>query len=411
VRQRDRQIGSGDPVQPKYERIAFDKPLIAPQGQPLAAFVCPGHPLLDAVLDLTLERQRDLMKRGAVLIDSRDLGTIPRVLFFLEHAITDASLTAAGERRTISRRMLYVEMDAEGKASHLHYAPYLDYRPLAAGEPDPAVLLAHPELAWITRDLEKRALGHAIANVVPGHVQEVRNRRLGWIDKTRVAVKDRLTKEIAHWDHRAEQLKLQEQAGRAGARLNSGEARRRADDMQARLQRRLAELDREAQISALPPVVIGGIAVLPMGLLNQITGRSPLAANAPADTQASAARARAAVMETERRLGFEPTDREFEKLGYDIESRIPGSGKLRFIEVKGRIKGADTLTVTKNEILTSLNQSEQFILAMVEFIDDKTHRVRYLRNPFVDAGVTRNFNGTSADFKFADLLARAGDPA
>jgi hypothetical protein len=224
-------------------------------------------------------------------------------------------------------------------------------------------------------------------------------------------VKDRLTKEIAHWDHRAEQLKLQEQAGRAGARLNSGEARRRADDMQARLQRRLAELDREAQISALPPVVIGGVAVLPMGLLNQITGRNPLAANAPADTQASAARARAAVMETERRLGFEPTDREFEKLGYDIESRIPGSGKLRFIEVKGRIKGADTLTVTKNEILTSLNQSEHFILAMVEFIDNKTHRVRYLRNPFVDAGVTRNFNGTSADFKFADLLARAGDPS
>ena len=43
-------------------------------------------------------------------------------------------------------------------------------------------------------------------------------------------------------------------------------------------------------------------------------------------TQASAARARAIVMETERRLGFEPTDREFEKLGYDIESRVPTSG-------------------------------------------------------------------------------------
>ena len=27
-------------------------------------------------------------------------------------------------------------------------------------------------------------------------------------------------------------------------------------------------------------------------------------------------------MEVERALGFEPTDREFEKLGYDIESRV-----------------------------------------------------------------------------------------
>ena len=59
-----------------------------------------------------------------------------------------------------------------------------------------------------------------------------------------------------------------------------------------------------------------------------------------ADTQASAARARAIVMEVERGLGFDPTDREFEKLGYDIESRVPGTGKLRFIEVKGRVSGA-----------------------------------------------------------------------
>ena len=66
VRHRDRQIGAGDPVLPRYERIVFEKDLIAPPGQPLAAFVCPGHPLLDAVLDLTLERQRDLMKRGTV---------------------------------------------------------------------------------------------------------------------------------------------------------------------------------------------------------------------------------------------------------------------------------------------------------------------------------------------------------
>ena len=53
-------------------------------------------------------------------------------------------------------------------------------------------------------------------------------------------------------------------------------------------------------------------------------------------------------MEVERGLGFEPTDREFEKLGYDIESRIPGTGRLRFIEVKGRRADAPTVTVTKN---------------------------------------------------------------
>lgn len=52
VRNRDRLIGTGEPVLPRYERIAFEKSLIAPQGEPLAAFICPGHPLLDSTLDL-----------------------------------------------------------------------------------------------------------------------------------------------------------------------------------------------------------------------------------------------------------------------------------------------------------------------------------------------------------------------
>ena len=93
VRNRDRQIGIGEPVLPRYERIAFEKTLIAPSGEPLAAFICPGHPLLDSVIDLTLERHRDLLKRGAVLVDESDTSTEPRVLFYLEHAVQDASLT------------------------------------------------------------------------------------------------------------------------------------------------------------------------------------------------------------------------------------------------------------------------------------------------------------------------------
>ena len=77
-------------------------------------------------------------------------------------------------------------------------------------------------------------------------------------------------------------------------------------------------------------------------------------------------------MEIERGLGFEPTDREFEKLGYDIESRVPGTGKLRFIEVKGRVAGRDDDHRDQNEILYSLNKPDDFILAIVEFDGDDT---------------------------------------
>src|SRR5580704_11075606 len=301
VRNRDRLIGTGEPVLPRYERIAFEKSLIAPQGEPLAAFVCPGHPLLDATLDLTLDRHRDLLRRGTVLVDQSDSGTTLRVLFYLEHAVQDASMLKNGDRRTISRQMLYVELDAEGGARHLHYAPYLDYRPLRNDEPGVDRVLARPESSWITRDLEQKALAHAIAEMVPEHLKEVRDRRSAWIDKARVAVKDRLTKEIGYWDHRAQDLKLQEQAGKPNARLNSQEASRRADDLQSRLQKRMGDLDLEAQVSALPPVALGGFIVLPAGLIAEMTGRPLPKSTQAVDTQASAARARAVVMQVERR--------------------------------------------------------------------------------------------------------------
>lgn len=407
IRNRDRLVGVGEPVLPRYERVAFQKDLVAPQGHPLAAFVCPGHPLLDATLDLTLERHRDLLRRGTVLVDERDSGKEPRLLFYLEHAIQDGSQTPSGDRRVISRRMLHVEMDAAGNTRHLNYAPYLDYRPLRAEEPGIEALLERPECSWITRELEQKATSYAIANVVPEHLEELRDRRLAWIEKARAAVKDRLTKEISYWDHRSEQLKLQEQAGKPNARVNSKEARRRADNLQARLQKRMEKLDLEKQISALPPVALGGLIVVPMGLLADMTGEALPTALQGGDKQASAARARAAVMEIERELGFHPTDREFEKLGYDIESKDPETGKLRFIEVKGRISGADTITVTRNEILYSLNKPEDFILAIVEFLDDTEHRVHYLRRPFQK---DPDFGVTSVNYNLPELLARAEAP-
>ena len=408
VRNRDRLIGIGEPVLPRYERIAFEKSLVAPQGQPLAAFVCPGHPLLDAVIDLTLERHRDLLKRGAVLVDERDEGDRPRVLFYLEHAIQDASLTRSGDRRIVSKRMHYVELDADGVTRHVHYAPYLDYRPLGEHDPGLASILDRPECAWIDRELEKKAAGYTVASVVPEHLAEVRTSRLALIAKTEAAVKDRLTKEINYWDHRAEELKLQEQAGKTGARLNSGEARKRADMLQARLRKRLEELKLEAQISPLPPVVLGGLLVVPKGLINEMNGRESASSKVAVDTQESAARARSIIMETERTLGFDPTDREFEKLGYDIESRVPDTGKLRFIEVKGRVSDASTVTVTRNEILYSLNKPEDFILGIVEFLDDGGHRVHYVREPFRREP---DFGVTSVNYDFAELLARAEQPS
>ena len=407
VRDRDRLSGLGEPVLQRYERITFDKSLLASPGQPAAAFVCPGHPLLDATIDLTLERNRGVLRQSTVLVDDNDPGDEPRILMSLEHSIQDGSRTRSGEQQTVSKRILHIEVDSQHESVGKYYAPYLDYRPLGDGEPSVQELVNRPESSWIGTDLEAKAVEFAVSRLVPEHVEEIRSRKLELLSKTEAAVKERLTKEIAYWDHRAADLHSQEQAGKPNARLNSSEARRRADDLQGRLQKRMDDIQRERQLSPLPPVVLGGVLVVPSGLLRKLSGASRPPSIAQ-DTQAAAARARAAVMETERDLGFDPVDREFDKLGYDVESKVPGTGKLRFIEVKGRAEGATTVTVTKNEILTSLNKPDDYILAIVQMGQNGSNGVRYVRKPFRREP---DFGVTSVNYDLNELLNRAEAPA
>jgi SNF2 family DNA or RNA helicase len=411
IRQRDRLIGSGEPVLAKYERITFEKSLCAVPGQPLATFVCPGQPLLGATIDLILERNRDLLKRGTVLVDPDDPGEAIRALFYLEHTIQDGRTDKAGNRRVVSRQLQFVETDSTGSTRNAGYAPYLDYRP-ATPEERTSVDATLESQAWLKGDLESVVVGHAIGNLVPIHLGEVRNRREDLVTRTMAAVKDRLTKEVTYWDHRANQLKDQELAGKTNAKINSGKARQRADELQARLQRRMAELELERQISPLPPVAIGGSLVVPVGLLRKLLP-SPAEPSYLADAVSAEARkkmellATLMVMEAEKQLGNEPRDVSGEKCGYDIESKVQSDGKLRFIEVKGRVVGALTVTVTRNEILTALNKPDDFILAVGQ-LEEGQQKLVYIRKPFQQEP---DFAVESINYNLQELLARGEAPA
>ena len=115
-----------------------------------------------------------------------------------------------------------------------------------------------------------------------------------------------------------------------------------------------------------------------------------------------------AVMDTEKSLGFAPRDVSADKCGYDIESAVPdalgkGEPSLRFIEVKGRAAGATNVIVTKNEILTALNQPEQFILALVE-VDGQRTRTTYLKRPFMNSP---DFSSEGSIFNLSALIEGA----
>lgn len=403
IRNRDRQIGTREAVLISYERITFDKDLISVQGKPLAEFVCPGHPLLNAVIDLILERYRDLMKQGAILIDNNDPNTDVRALFYLEHSIQDARTKLSGERHVVSRRMQFVEMSEKGIAHTAGYAPYLDYEPIS--QEDKLLINNALEANWLKGDLESAVVSYAVSALVPEHLQEVRKRKEEFILKAQVAVKDRLTKEITYWDHRAEELKAQEQAGKQ-PKMNWQKAQQRADELQRRLQKRMEELEQEKRISPLPPNVIGGALIVPIGLLAKMFGDQNPKLKAEKEMLADTTRvellAMETVMETERKLGNNPKDVGKLKLGYDIESHTP-NGKLRFIEVKGRSLGAKTVTVTKNEILRALNKKEDYILAIVEIDRDKAKTPCYISFPFFREP---DFGVSSVNYNIDELIAR-----
>jgi hypothetical protein len=114
-----------------------------------------------------------------------------------------------------------------------------------------------------------------------------------------------------------------------------------------------------------------------------------------------------AVIQAERLLNYKPRDVGDEKRGYDVESEMPGTGKLRFIEVKGRVTGARTVTVTRNEVLTALNKPEEFILAIVQVEDGAAKAPRYVRQPFK---TEPDFGATSVNYDLDELLARSCDP-
>ncbi len=108
------------------------------------------------------------------------------------------------------------------------------------------------------------------------------------------------------------------------------------------------------------------------------------------------------VMAAEQALGNEPRDVSASKKGWDIESRDPRAGHLRFIEVKGRHAEARDLIIAKNEILASLNAPEAFFLALVSVDAGFAHAPVYVQRFFQRE---LGFAETAVVFNLADLLS------
>lgn len=212
-------------------------------------------------------------------------------------------------------------------------------------------------------------------------------------------MKDRLLAEINYWDREHNRLEALERAGTIG-RLRAETAFANARKLDERLARRLEQLDAATGLAAAPAVIRGAALVIPSSLLS---AADPLGANAFAhQSEEVERRAVDAVLAAERALGREPLEMPRNHPGYDIQS-TDTQGLVYYLEVKGRIAGSDTFTITTNEITFAQTQGDRHRLALVEVStsDPEQDQLRYVSDAFSHlepSATTRSYNEVWLDY-------------
>lgn len=414
IRERDRRITGRnrrehEPVLRRYSRVCFDRAAIQPLDKPgmeRALLMHPGHPLMLTLSDMILEQHANLLRQGAVLVDPSDEGLDPALLFLLTHEIK------SGDGSVLSKRLQFVRVAPDGTAQFAGWAPHLDLEPL--DEAERSLLVGVIDAPWLSSGQEARALSLAATTLVPEHFNEVAQRRIDHVEKTINAVHERLSKEIAFWQDRWVKLKEDGEAGK-DVRLNLQNVERTLGDLQSRLECRKKELQSMRHVVNGTPVVLGAALIVPGGLMNKLRGDEPIDPTAAAFAADAAARSRIeqlamqAVTKAEEARGCRVVDVSAAKCGWDLSSYPPAvEGRQldpRHIEVKGRVKGASTVTVSRNEMLYAFNQGDKFVLAIALVdSDDSIDGPHYVRNPF---DREPGWGVASINFNLSDLLARA----
>jgi len=394
-------LREGRGVLPRYERVCFDRQFL--DGPPRADLLAPGHPLLDVVVDAITERYSAVLVKGSILCDRTDDGESPRLLTSIRMEVVDGHEPP----RPVLKRFGYAELYADGQLrADAADAPYLDYGTLDAAELDLMCSLLGQRWIGASREL---ALGWAAGQEFPRLVTDLRHRVTTGANRTRFMVSRRLSQEINYQHALAAEAAGQVRAGKQ-ARRRPETIERQIADLERRRAQRLAELDRDEQLQPLPPVIASLALVVPQGLLDRLAGlRDKPAEHYTVDTRETELRAVRAVVAAERALGREPEVQSHSNPGFDIRSWDPAAGHTVFIEVKGRVEGAEDFTVTRTEVVHGKNAADRYRLALVS-IGPASEDVRYVIKPFGGIDIAEDFGLHSVSLRWRVFWELGGAP-
>lgn len=386
-----RSINRWNPVTERYERVTFDLDRFSSESGAKPTLLAPGHPLLAAVLKETIERDRSALSSGTILVDRRNAPIAsPTLVYIVEQRIE----TADGAK--VSHHFDYVLLSQDGSMTLTQTPPFLDFDAPTDEEMPLIAQLLNSD--FVTTNHENPVKSFALVEGAAPRKREIALRRDVELDHTRVEVEERLKSEINHWSTEALRLQEDERAGKVG-RLTARKAEEKVADLQDRLGARLEEIDASRTLTIRPAVVVGAALVVPAATV------APPAAKPDSfalNTEEVERRAVETVLAAERDLGRDPEEQDHYNPGFDVRS-YDKDGVGYFIEVKGRIEGADTFTITAMEVSTAITQKSLHRLALVKVspLGPDHDEVRYVDRAFDHiqlSATTRSMNEKWNDY-------------
>jgi len=360
----------GDKLEPRfgklgkeYKQIVFDKALLAKD--PTSEWVTPGHPLFETVRHALWDRVRDDLLRGAAFYDLHTAE--PYHLDVYSASVKD------GLGNELHRRLFVVQTFLDGRLAVREPTIFLDLAAAPKGTkvPDTDGLPAP--------DQREQALVEKCLN---GFLKEVADQRRRETETIRRHVETSLNELI----HRQQMTfaGLMEQKPAEGptppwlaASLKQCEDR--LEELNARRERRLAELDRQCQCAVGDVQHVGRAWVLP-----HPERTSPALRPMVRDDEIERIAIQAAIAHEEAQ-GRQVESVEAQNRGFDLISRRPHPEDpataidVRFIEVKGRA-GVGEVALTTNEYKTAQRLGNDYWLFVVYNCASKPE-VHAIRNP------------------------------
>jgi Superfamily II DNA/RNA helicases, SNF2 family len=315
-------------VKKEYPKATFDKEKAFKN--PEVEFISFGHPLLENLIDLVLERYKEKLLNGAVFEDPS--GKLEGFLWLFEGEVSDGTGKIAGKK-------LFCIHDNGKELSPINLNILWDLVPVDEGTQVPTYNIDE-------RRKKAEELFYELINQYKEEILKERERQARVKQKYGVRSLKKLIYDLGLEINEFEERK---ERGEKNLESKITQLKERRESYERALEELQDQIQKEKKLTYGAPKLLGIFYVRPVykkGLADEEVERIGMEIT----------------MAYERSQGREPVDVSKENLGYDIRSE--GKGEVRYIEVKAR-SDESYVELTMNEYLKARQLKEKYWLYVV----------------------------------------------